>query len=692
VALIETDNNRLAIEFGNAPSNGDIINYNIYDSTEQTYSQVVIDETFVADGIEIQHKFDEAIMPFNKKPFSHKVLIQTGNFFLNAGYNIKHVMTSGRTYSIQAWQFADPADLYTGDIVVYINGEKIPAKEYFYDRTNARIQFVNQYTGLPGDELEIFVIRDADYFFIDTVVTLTNATGTADYLPGESIEFALADDSTVVNAIVEEFNRTGTTVTMKLRGYVRELAYLESLDNTPLVVGILTDSSRVTISNIEYVESDYLTFATAPTFGIPVKIYLFSNHDVNQFERISYDVYYQTNLAPSGTQDYLDKNLLTKGVIRLRQPALSSNYVWVLKNQELLSANVDYSLSSDLTSVQLTKKVNPRDRIEVIQFAAPISKPKYGFRIFKDMLNRYHFKRLNKDNEYELASPLNWYDTNIIVTDATGLSTPNRNLGLPGIIWINGERIEYYIKDGNALKQLRRGTLGTGTPLQHSQGSIISSQGVEETIPYKEQTLTTVFAGSDVLNIQLVGDGSTTLHLTSYDLTIYKNIRVFVDNIETDDFEIIDNTDIVFGSTSVPNVNSIIEITSDGVNKFLLDFDLWNQAGTYITKTGTSMELEEVAADIIEVFVAGRRLRNHPIDLFDPTVDQDSTEADVTIPAEYSVDSDNILTLTEAPGPGQQILVVRRIGQSWHDPNTSLSDSNSIIARFIRDKTISLPR
>jgi hypothetical protein len=104
------------------------------------------------------------------------------------------------------------------------------------------------------------------------------------------------------------------------------------------------------------------------------------------------------------------------------------------------------------------------------------------------------------------------------------------------------------------------------------------------------------------------------------------------------------------------------------------------------------MELEEVAADIIEVFVAGRRLRNHPIDLFDPTVDQDSTEADVTIPAEYSVDSDNILTLTEAPGPGQQILVVRRIGQSWHDPNTSLSDSNSIIARFIRDKTISLPR
>ena len=694
--LVETADGMLAIEFVTAPASDDVVTYTVYDSLEQTFSQVVIDETFAADGILNQHKFNTddnpTPLPFSKKPIGHRILVQVADNFLNAGYNIKYTMTSARTYDIQAWQFDDPASLYTGDIVVYINGIIVNPRKYFYDRINARIQFVNLATGLPGDTLEIFVIRDADYYFIDTVVTLENATGTADYNSGESIEFALADDSTVVNAVVESFARDGSTVTMTLRGYTRELAYLASLDDTPATVGILTDSSQVRISNVEFVESDYLTFAETPNEGVPVKIYVFSNHDINQFERISYDVYFKTSLAPSGTQDYIDKNLLTKGVIGLRQPAVSANYVWIIKNQILLAANVDYKLSTDLSAVQLTAKVSPRDRIEVIQFAAPISNPKYGFRIFKDMLNRYHFKRLNKDNEYELASNLNWYDTNIIVTDATDLSTPNRSLGLPGIVWINGERIEYYIKDGNALKQLRRGTLGTGTPLQHLAGSTISGQGVEETIPYREQTAKTTFTGSDTLDIQLIGDGSTTLHLTNYDLTIYSNIRVYVDDIETTDFEIVEKTDIVFGSTSVPDVNSIIKITSEGVNKFLLDFDLWSQAGSYITKTGTSTDLEDVAADIIEVFVAGRRLRNHAISVFDPTVDQDSPEADVSVPAEYSVDSDNILTLTSTPASGQHVVVLRRVGQTWNDQGKSLADSNNLIARFIRDKTISLPR
>ena len=696
VSLVDI-NGKLGIEFGASPLPNDVITYTIYDNIDQSYSQLIIDETFVADGILTQHKFDTqnnpTPLPFNKKPIGPRILVQTGNRFLNSGYNIKHIMTSARTYDIQAWQFDDPSTLYQGDILVYVNGEKISTRDYFYDRVNARVQITNFNTGLPGDTLEIFVIRDSDYYFLDTVVTITNATGTADYNTGEEIQFSLTDDSTVVTAFVEEFVRDGDTVTMTLRGYVRELSRLVGIDNTPETVGILTDSSQVTITDVDFVESNFLTFAVAPTLGIPTKIYVFSNHDINQFDRISYDVYYKTSLAPMGTQDYLDKNLLTKGVIRLRQPAVNSNYVWVLKNGILLSANVDYTITTDLTAVQLVNKVNPRDTIEVLQFAAPISKPKYGFRIFKDMLNRYHYKRLNKDNEYTIAQTLNWYDTNIIISgNADELPSPNPANNQPGIIWINGERIEYNAKDGNALKQLRRGTLGTGVPLQHAENSIVSGQGPDENIPYKDQTLTTRFTGSATLNIQLIGDGSTTIHLTSYNLDIYNNIKVFVNGDQTTDFTIADSTDIVFGAASIPPANSIIQITSEGVNKFLLDFDLWSQAAAYVTKTGTTMTLEEIAADIIEVFVAGRRLRNHPIDVFDPTKDQDSPEANITIPAEYTVDSDNILTLTDTPAQNQQILVIRKIGRIWNDPNTSLSDSENSIARFIRDKTISLPR
>ena len=37
-----------------------------------------------------------------------------------------------------------------------------------------------------------------------------------------------------------------------------------------------------------------------------------------------------------------------------------------------------------------------------------------------------------------------------------------KNHKYTGVLFINGERIEYFVKDGNSLQQLRRGTMGTG--------------------------------------------------------------------------------------------------------------------------------------------------------------------------------------------------------------------------------------
>ena len=259
-----------------------------------------------------------------------------------------------------------------------------------------------------------------------------------------------------------------------------------------------------------------------------------------------------------------------------------------------------------MDTIKLVDRVRPGDTIDVIHFAAPVSSPKYGYRIFKDMLNRTHYKRLNKDNEYTLAQPLSYYDLSIVLTDATGITEPNKNTGSPGIIFIEGERIEYYAKDGNLLRQLRRGTLGTGTKLQYTIGTVVAGQGPEETIPYKDETYTTMF----------IGDGST--------------------------------------------------------NDFVLDF--------------TPTNINE-----FEVFVAGRRLRNHTLDSFDITLAQDSTDGDIVLPAEFTLDS-NILSLADTPASNIKIQIVRKLGKTWNDLNKSLSDSNNQIARFIKDKTISLAR
>ena len=51
-----------------------------------------------------------------------------------------------------------------------------------------------------------------------------------------------------------------------------------------------------------------------------------------------------------------------------------------------------------------------------------------------------------------------------------------------------------------------------------------------------------------------------------------------------------------------------------------------------------------------EVFVAGKRLRKTAIQMFNPTLDQDSPEADETAPAEFSVDGTTAnVTLLNTP-------------------------------------------
>ena len=228
------------------------------------------------------------------------------------------------------------------------------------------------------------------------------------------------------------------------------------------------------------------------------------------------------------------------------------------------------------------------DIIEVIHFTRPVVIPKYGFRIFKDMLNRTHYKRLGDPNKYTLAEDLNWYDSKIYVTNYDNLPIPDKERGIPGILFINSERIEYYLKEGGAIRQLRRGTLGTGIAEKHKSGSDVFDQSTPQTVPYKDEILTQVFDA----------DGST---------------------------------------------NSI---TVDFIPKSVNDF---------------------------EIFVAGKRLRKNAISSFDHTVELDSPEADITLPAEFSVDgTTSTVTLLNTPAINSKIIVVRKLGKVWTSPGIPL--------------------
>ena len=111
---------------------------------------------------------------------------------------------------------------------------------------------------------------------------------------------------------------------------------------------------------------------------------------------MNYDVVSRTLLVDADVQK-VKQNRLTVGEIDLRKTAVDAQYVFVCVNNELLTPSVDYYITDDRMKVQLVRMPTENDVIDIIHFSQNVSTPKFAFRQFKDMLNRTHFKRLDKE-------------------------------------------------------------------------------------------------------------------------------------------------------------------------------------------------------------------------------------------------------------------------------------------------------
>lgn len=360
-----------------------------------------------------------------------------------------------------------------------------------------------------------------------------------------------------------------------------------------------------------------LYFTTAPALNDEIEVITFSKHDVQAFERINYDAVQRTALTV-GSDDYIEYNQIRAGLIKLRYTAPDAQFVWLTINGQLQTPSVDYKLTDDRKFIKYFGSIIDNDVIETIQFSSTgENKIKFGFRQFKDVLNRTHYKRLGDKYVYKLAKDLSMFDKEILIDDATTIPAPDKSSKIPGIVFINGERIEYLIKTGNILKQITRGTLGTGVASVHESGSDVFDQGIQQTAPYSDYVTKDVFTG----------DASTSAYQLSF----------------------------------IPK----------SVNEF-------------------------------EVFVGGKRLRKTAISVYNASINLDSPEADVTSPAEFSVDgTTNALTLANTPGSGVSIQVIRRQGKVWTNigvtngvgySNQSIEKADSLVSQFFKAEKVSLPK
>jgi hypothetical protein len=415
--------NRCVIRFVQPPVENAFVQFALFDNDVQSFSQVTVDE-IIADGSSSAYQISKA--PFNQEPSSFNIIVTVNNKVLNPGYSERFIVEENvLQYRLRVWQ--QPVGTVDGRTMqVYLNGRQL--------------EFLQEWTFEGASSFNPNITPDAQP---GSTVILNRGIAQA----GDELKVYLMDD-----------------------GEYRFGVFDTDIDST----GIFTSTP------------DTIHFDTVPEAGASILVYQFSNHDGQGIERQNLDVVQRTEMTV-GSEGYFEHRLLKNGLIRLRQAAISSDYVWVSLNGKWLTPSADYILIENKRYIKFVTPIVDEDVIDIIHFAnSPVSN-KFGWRQFKDMLNRTHYKRLSKDDQYTLAEPLNWYDRTITVIENDGnLPTPDPKGKIPGVIFIEGERIEFFRREDNVLKQLRRGTLGTGVKDQYPAGTQFYNQSIDSTIPYKD--------------------------------------------------------------------------------------------------------------------------------------------------------------------------------------------------------------
>jgi hypothetical protein len=641
----------IVIRFGNAPAAGSIINYTVINSFVDTISKVQ-QERIVHDGV--SNSYTLKFPPLVAEPLESNVIVIVDGKILKSIDNYNFTVEGiSRTYTVSPADYAfnsiDP-----DDIAVYINGKPaLRSREWNWISSNNELK-LKRNVAVTGDKITLSILKDANY---------------------------LIDGSTI-------------------------------------------------------------TFYNAYESGVEFDITTFSNHNILDIQRYNNEVKFDSSLVP-GTTDYKKFTQLTSGRIELSNRCLGSQYVWITVNGTLLTPDIDYILESNLKYVRILKALNSQDVVEVIVFSSNITRSAFGYRIFKDMTNRVSYKRFDDGSSTELAQPLNSYDAKITVVDASLLTTPNAQANEPGVIFIDKERIEYLKKTGNILSQLRRGTLGTGIKSLHPAGSRVRDQSTINTIPYKDevQSVDVTSRGYSVANafypnsvgVSVTGisyanpvNNNTAFPLGGQTVTVTgtgftDTVRVFVgDPLAQDSFgNFVNECDTTFINENTltfvnkPNVVGSYDLTIVNPAR-TTPFNIpatsvvVPQAIKYLQillpfapqpnpASATNWYKETIPDDYwesmdIEVFVAGRRLRKCPLEVFDPSLGQDSPGGNKMLEAEYAVNKNvgAYVRLTEAPPPGVKVVVQKRIGRIWAETGTTLLDANSDPAKFIRAKGVDL--
>lgn len=201
----------------------------------------------------------------------------------------------------------------------------------------------------------------------------------------------------------------------------------------------------------------------------------------------------------------------------LGREILDTNRLLVTLDGVWLFANIGYTIDGSVLEIP-GPIIATNAVLAVTMFTDSTVPGEIAFRIFQDMRGQQNLYRITAATSTTLVQDLSASGDIIHVADANNMPQPNLELGIFGLITINGERIAYRDRNTatNTLSGLRRGTLGTAAA-GHLSGQPVYSISASNLLPrqYQNTPVTALFEGDgstsvfDADNIRLFDLDST---------------------------------------------------------------------------------------------------------------------------------------------------------------------------------------
>jgi hypothetical protein len=393
-------------------------------------------------------------------------------------------------------EYVDPIGAYT--IVRLNQNDLIPSQQSYYigDAITTTFTLTDSY------------VKDYSIVISDDIVVVVDGVTKVD-----TIDYTLNKRSVTVGSVTTWYVDVVFTTAPALNSKITIGDY-SSADYRIYGNNTLILSNRITLNQYDVVTA--VTMGNHDVTGLYTKIFSGSTNTTTVI-----DLGFDNNGFESPFDNELNTVAILNSTFTLPVPVYNYNQLYITLKDPNTTGGYNLSPYSEYYLQTPTKLilsddlgVSSNSTIVVRIFASDTRQNAVEFRIFKDIQDNTKYYAVKPNKTTYLKQDLNLTDTWMYVDDVSKLQNPDASNNLPGIVFVNGERIIYGYSDriNNRLGNLRRGTAGTGAATVHQAGTLVQDTGSFMEIPNSQDTIIT--ADKDILlsngynNTRLIANGS----------------------------------------------------------------------------------------------------------------------------------------------------------------------------------------